>query len=323
VTPAEAQHEAAARLLTVLAGAAGTGLAARAALAAVSPSSYATASPKKPTKVVIPLAGPAAEPSPALPTALTPKLAGAGAIVAGPVDLSANSWFSRNLPGIAGLWNRNLFDQTPMSGAKATAPEEVPWLPAGAVLGGGLGLAGGWAVGDRLVKAYQRHRARRELDASRQNYNDEILAAYTRPKAADDGLAALGRGEVPADPDLAAAHQALEAAWEATKDAADGFENSLLYRALFPGTNFGPFGSAVNLGTILAAAGLSGYGAYRYARDTDTERLKRESALAAEREDLQERPPVIVGQIASPPPPKPAAPPVGLGRRLGLTPAGV
>lgn len=126
-------------------------------------------------------------------------------------------------------------------------------------------------------------------------------AAAAKPSTKAAALAAQLLGD-PADPYLKAAKTALDTAFDGfTKAAADDdFAHSLWYRWLFPGTNFGPFGSAANLGVAALMGAGGAYGGYRYARNTDLERLRREQLDAAEREDQADRPPVVVGELRPP-----------------------
>lgn len=308
MTSDQANEVAVMKLLQFLAAAGGTGLAARAGLAAVSPSTHPSVVVKKPKRMIVPLPAP---PEEAKLAQDSPNLLLQG------FRLDAPDWLKSVAPGMANWWDRHTPEQTPISGAGITDPTKKPWYMAAAGLGG-LGAAGlGWGVGDRMVLEYQRRKAQEEIEKARQDYHQQVLKGYEEKTAADAGYVGEPVRRIKA---------ALDRAWavlEGTKSAEDalppaapagdpGFEKSLLYRVLFPLTHLGSEGAATSalLSTVAAGGGL--YGGYRAMRDTDTERARRQAVEAAERDELAERPPIVVGEITRP------KPPVSLGRRMAL-----
>lgn len=221
-----------------------------------------------------------------------------------PLDKAAGFFdetvIGRGLRDIAPQW-------TPPEGRPdAAAPVEVPLYWAGAALAAPAGLAAGFSGMDKVLRAADRWRARRDLDGARREYQDAVLARMREarfPKAAAD-FAAVADGREPADPDLRRAAAALDRAYAALTKAADGpaptdadYLSRILASIGMPGLALGPRAAGANMAIAGGAAGLGAYGGYTYFRDKDRAEKVRKDIKAVDRANAEEISPPIIARL--------------------------
>lgn len=186
------------------------------------------------------------------------------------------------------------------AGSDLFTPEAMRYFAAPAV--GVGGLAGGWALTNKLIQAARRRQAEKQLDAARKDFQEASLGRITElqgaPKlAADWRAAATGEGE-PADPNVKRAAAALDALWARAKAANEpGFWDKTLGALFAPGTMFGQGGTNANAllsGTAMLGGGYLGY---KSVRDAAAAKELKEKVRRLEDESAQAVPPPMVARM--------------------------
>ena len=205
---------------------------------------------------------------------------------------------SRN---VNSLWNQ-LPEFTPPEGPPdAQTRREVPiWLPL--ALAGGLGGGYlGYRATDRLVRAAERHRARKELESAQQEYQDAVLEK-TRDRTFDKMSSDIQeRIKVAIDKSIDSFEKINQKMnnghVKSAKD--DGFTLYKLVRSLmFPGLASGdPALAALNMAVVGGAAGLGGYSGYNYIRDWNAKKRIRDQIKAVDEANARDVPAPMIGRL--------------------------
>lgn len=208
------QLDAVRRVLAIAAGSALMGAAGRTAVGALRTAAPRYDPPRAADPIVVDVPRPVAGPVPLrIPiSARTREVKGAAAN-------AVPEWLGR-LPFGNRLW-ANIPDFTPpFGGADAATSDQVPAWAAAAVPAAAAGLAGGYHLTDRLLRAADRRRARADLEAAQQEYQDAVLGRARQLHLGDKAAAVLVDGGAVADPVLGRVKAAIDRAYAAAKRAA-------------------------------------------------------------------------------------------------------
>jgi hypothetical protein len=185
----------------------------------------------------------------------------------------------------------------PLGKPGETNPENVPLYGAmsgAALVGGGLG---GYHMADRLLRAADRWRARRDLDAARREYQESVVrrlagselaktAADARVKRALEALyAVVKRAGAPESPPAAPAPEG------------PGTAEKVITSALWPGLVAGPLGGRINAALALAAGMGGGYMGYNALRDADQRDATRKAVRDVDRANAARIPAPMVMRL--------------------------
>ncbi len=199
--------------------------------------------------------------------------------------------------------------QHPLGATGATEAKDIPAFYAAAVPVAGAGLVGGYAAGDHVSRAVERRRAQAELDAARREYQEAVTARTAHlyfPKAA--GVADLLEDRTPADPDLARAKSALDAAWAvkaaddpplpAPSDPGRGANQSTktLMSWLWPGL-LHPDTAPYQAGLVGALGAIGAYGGYQRVRDSSEADKVRQLTEARDRANAGKLPAPVIARL--------------------------
>jgi hypothetical protein len=197
-------------------------------------------------------------------------------------------WLNRNTP------------YTPLQGpANGQAGDIVPLAGAGVLPALGLGLGGGYAATDSLLRAAERRGARSDLETAKKDYQQSVLDRARNVYVGGKSAAAVVDG-TQAGPELEAVKAAVDRAYAAAVKAADGPVGDfgdLATRIMFPGTLLGPEAA---FGNMVVAGGVGGLGAYlghQAVRDRAKADAVRKQVAALERDSTEESSPAVIGRL--------------------------
>lgn len=210
-------------------------------------------------------------------------------------DLPGGEWLDRNL---------TLPPYTPPIGKPGeTDPANVPVMGAGSVLAGAAGGVGGYFLADRLLRAADRWRAERDLEAAKAEYQKAVQKRLSGTK-----LAAKSAATDEPTKEAADAHAAIGELYAAVKRAGDDEKSHWSLRALasglWPGLMSGSPGVArANMG-IAALMGLGGgYMGYRAVRDPAVADAHRKAIKDRDRANAEHLPAPVVARLIPQPMP--------------------
>lgn len=128
------------------------------------------------------------------------------------------AWFD-GIPGARWFYDK-IPNVTSLQGAPdAQIGSDVPLMGAGIALGAGAGAIGGYHLTDKLLRAADRRRARKDLEEAQREYQEAAIGrakALQFPKAAAD-MGVLVDGGTPADPAALRIKKALDRAYGASQ----------------------------------------------------------------------------------------------------------
>lgn len=267
--------------------------------------------PEAPPPVVVDMPVPAQGPGPAGPVPIPSKTKPARPAALPAKAAGFGEWLKSQVSGLGDAVSEYMPTvRHPMGPTGAQTAGDIPAFYAAALPLGAAGAGGGFVLGDRLARAAERRKAQTELDAARKEYQDAVTARTSQlyfPKAAA-GVADLLEGRTPADPHLARAKAALDAAWAKRAegppvvDPADptrgaDFLSQATQAWLWPGTAMGKGPAAFQMGLLGALGGLGAFSGYRFARNDDAAAAVRRETEKRDRDNAAKLPAPVIARL--------------------------
>lgn len=293
--PTTPQGQALKKVFEMLALSTGVGAAARLAAAPLDRSPHQAPKPPKPLVVVVPKPQPVNKPISARKIASVEQAE--KKIGKAFKKWAADNWLAdtiRSIPflpnlGIADFVDRNNIGRpTSFSGHEATNFTQVPWMYLGGAAAIPAGAYAGYRGVDKLLANRRKSRTQADIEAARNEYQNEILSKYNLNKQSSDQNAELAK--------------AVNELYEQVVTKVAGQEEYSWLDAAFPGRLFGSHGATANLLLSGLVGGLGAYMGHNYARDENLGDIRLKKLQEAEEDELNEASPPIVAKFVDPAP---------------------